>query len=293
MSSASSLKEELFKLKTRLETIEEQLTSQSDEIDRREGKWSRIEPNLNYVVSTQGDRVRLNIGGIQYTTSVSTIMSIPDSFLARLIDSNRVDLKEEIFIERSPKVFPAILDYYRYKKIDYKRFTREEILLLRDDSDYYAISDISNFLEEKLKDPFVIAVETGGDYIYEGKVAGTNKASDLNNPDTTTGVCSCQPGKVIVELNSEYEIQGLEIAGYTGNTKIWYPDNGSGAKIYTSVDKKDWTHVGQIPSGFGKGLKQVKLTKVTSAKYVKFELKTFVGMGYIKFTKVDQFTYNK
>ena len=108
-SSAATLKEELFNLKNRLELIEGQLSSQSKEIETREGKWERMESGLSYISNTQGDRVRLNIGGEIFSTSVNTLLTIRDSFLARLVESGRIDIKEEIFIDRSPKLFGMIL----------------------------------------------------------------------------------------------------------------------------------------------------------------------------------------
>lgn len=293
MSSATSLKEELYKLKNRLETIEEQLTSQSNEIDSREGKWAKIEPNLNYVISTQGDRIKLNIGGKLFTTSVNTILTIRDSFLARLIESGKIDLKEELFFDRSPRVFHLILNYYRYKKIDYKKLNKNDLIQLKDDAEYFAVSEISTFLAEKLKEPEVISMETAGDYIYKGNVVGTNKFSDLNDKNQATGVCSTSPGKIIIELNTEYVISSLDVGGFTGDTTNWYPDNGANAKIFFSCDKVKWAEVGKIPSGFGKTIKNVKLTKgSTAAKYIKFESNSYLGLGYVKAYKVEEFTNN-
>ena len=288
MSSATTLKEELYKLKNRLETIEDQLTSQSNEIESRESKWSKIEPNMNYVISTQGDRIKLNIGGKLFTTSVNTILSIRDSFLARLIESGKVDLKEEVFFDRSPSVFHVILDYYRYKKVDYKKMNKKEILQLKDDAEYFAIYDIFNYLEEKTREPLIIAVEKSGDYVFKGNVVGQNQASELNNKDLNTGICSNTPGKIIVELNTDYEIKGLEIGGFTGDSAAWYADNGAGAKIFLSLDKLTWVDVGKIPSGIGKGIKSTKFTKPSFGKYIKFESKSYLGIGYIKVNASEQ-----
>ena len=287
MSSATSLKEELFNLKNRLETIESQLTSQSKEIESREKNWENIENSLNFVINTQGERIRLNIGGTIFSTSINTLMTIRDSFLARLVESGKVDIKEEIFIDRSPRIFPIILDYYRFKKIDYKKLTKNESQLLRDEANYYAISDICNYLDERLKEPSIIAMETNGEYKYQGVVAGTNKVEDLNSTDLLTGVCVTSPGKIIVELNAEWDFKEMEIGGWIGNEKIWYPDNGSGSKIYASVDKIKWTQVGSIPSGYGKKIKTVKLTKLSTARYVKFEGSSYLGIGYIRIIKQE------
>lgn len=289
MSSATSLKEELFNLKTRLETIEGQLTAQSKEIETREGKWANIEPNLTYIYNTQGERVKLNIGGEIFSTSVNTLLTIRDSFLARLVESNKIDIKEEIFIDRSPKFFPFILDYYRFKKIDFKKLTKADCQHLLIEAEYYFIDDIRSELEERLADPKFVKLETNANYIYKDVVAGTNKLEDLSDPDQNTGVCVASPGKIVVELNKEWEFNALEIGGFKGDNKIWYPDNGSGAKIFVSKDKNKWTEVGKIPSGFGNKVKNVKLKTEVSAKFVKFESNSYLGIGFLKLIKTNIF----
>lgn len=288
MSSAATLKEELFNLKNRLETIEGQLTSQSKEIETREGKWTRMESNLSYIQNTQGDRIKLNVGGQQFSTSVNTLMTIRDSFLARLVESGKIDIKDEIFIDRSPKVFPYILDFYRFKKLDYKKLTKLDSILLRDEADYYGISEIAKYLEDRLKEPVFVKMETNGPYVYKGETAGTNNVEDLANPSQTLGVCVTSPGKIVIEMNDTWDFKELEIGGWTGNNKIWYPDNGAGSKIYVSTDKIKWTHVGQIPSGYGNKIKTCKLNKKCTAKYLKFEGTSYLGIGFLKVIKIDE-----
>ena len=288
MSSAASLKEELFNLKNRLETIEGQLTSQSKEIETREGKWSRMESNLSYIQNTQGDRIRINIGGTVFSTSVNTLMTIKDSFLTRLVESGKIDIKEEIFIDRSPKVFPYILDYYRFKQIDYKKISKSDSIRLREDAEYYGISDILKYLDDRLKEPVFVKMETNGPYVYKGETAGTGKVEDLHSTDQKTGVCCTSPGKIVIEMNSEWTFKEIEISGWNGNSKIWYPDNGSGSKIYVSSDKLKWTQVGQIPSGFGSKIKNAKLKQKATGKYIKFEGSNYLGIGYLRIIKEEE-----
>lgn len=289
MSSAATLKEELFNLKNRLETIEGQLTSQSKEIETRELKWDSIDKNIKYVLSTQGDRVRLNIGGKIFSTSVNTLLTIRDSFLARLVESGKIDIKEEIFIDRTPKIFPFILDFYRFRKLDYKKLTKADSILLREEAEYYAITEIVNLLDDRLKEPQFVKFESSGPYVYQGVTAGTNNVEDLGSKDQNFGVCCTSPGKITVEMNSEWDFQEIEVGGWTGNSKVWYPDNGSGAKIFSSVDKIKWTEVGKIPSGFGTKIKTVKLKAKTTGRYLKFESTSYLGIGYLRVVKIEDF----
>lgn len=288
MSKTTSLKEELDALKIRLETIEEQLTSQSKEIEKREQKWKNIEPKLGYIINTQGERIKLNIGGKIFSTSAHTLSSIRDSLLARLIDSGKIDTKEEIFIDRSHRVFEYILDFYRIRQINYKKLSKDDLKLLKEDAEYYHISEISNYLEERLKEPSFIKFESNANYIYSGKTAGTNKIEDLSSTDLKTGICANSPGKIIIEMNADYEFEEIEIAGWNGDSTIWYNENGAGAKIMTSMDKIKWKDVGKISSGYGKAIKKIKVTKSTG-KYIKFEHTSYLGLGYLRIIKCEDF----
>jgi hypothetical protein len=60
------------------------------------------------------DRIKFNVGGRKFETTRGTIMKYPDSVLAKHIgDLSKSDTKGRYFIDRNPKVFAAILEYYR------------------------------------------------------------------------------------------------------------------------------------------------------------------------------------
>ena len=82
---------------------------------------------------------------------------------------------------------------------------------------------------QKMKDIELIAFDFKGPYLYKGDVAGTNLLEDvkINNLDTGA-ICSASPGEILFTLNSDWEFCELEIGGYKGDTKLWYPENGSG-----------------------------------------------------------------
>ena len=57
--------------------------------------------------------VKINIGGVQYATSLSTLkMSKSSSLLSRLLDA-KLDENSAIFIDRNPQYFSHVLDYMR------------------------------------------------------------------------------------------------------------------------------------------------------------------------------------
>ena len=79
----------------------------------------------------------------------------------------------------------------------------------------------------------------------------------------------------------------MEIGGFLGNSTLWYPGNGGGADILTSVDNKNWQKVGKVSSGFSKGICSVNV-KETIAKYIKFESGSYLGYGYLGIKEIKK-----
>jgi hypothetical protein len=65
---------------------------------------------------------------------------------------NKFDLRDEVFFNRSTKVFPYILYYLRTGKIDYKPLTIDELVILKDDAKFYGLISIFEKLNAILRD---------------------------------------------------------------------------------------------------------------------------------------------
>ena len=137
--NATQLKEDLVLLKTRLESIEGQLEGQLKELEIREEKWKRVDDQVNELLKSSSEIVKLNVGGKKFQTRKENILNKSDYLLARIIESERVDLNEELFFDRSSKYFPYILDYLRFNKINYKRFKKEELKELQEEVEFYEV----------------------------------------------------------------------------------------------------------------------------------------------------------
>jgi hypothetical protein len=134
-----NLKDGVSTLKNRLESIQDQLEGQMKELDTREKKWTKLDKDVEEILKVQNDVLRLNIGGKKFAASTDTLLRTPDTLFYKLILSKKMDLNEEIFFDRSPSLFPAILDYLRTKKINYKKFTNEELKQLAAEAEYYEV----------------------------------------------------------------------------------------------------------------------------------------------------------
>lgn len=59
--------------------------------------------------------VKLNVGGEKFETTVMTISKFLESYLIKMViaEEEKIGLGQELFIDRDPKLFRVILQYYR------------------------------------------------------------------------------------------------------------------------------------------------------------------------------------
>ncbi|KAF5785508.1 putative chromatin remodeling & transcription regulator BTB-POZ family [Helianthus annuus] len=85
------------------------------------------------------DRIKLNVGGKLFETTVSTLQSGgPDSLLAALSNRQHHSSSTPIFIDRDPEIFSVLLSLLRTNRLPStsRRFTDQE---LSDEASYYGI----------------------------------------------------------------------------------------------------------------------------------------------------------
>ncbi|PIO58001.1 K+ channel tetramerization domain protein [Teladorsagia circumcincta] len=62
--------------------------------------------------SSLGDRIRLNVGGTIFETTLSTLKKVPNTVLSTMV-AERWRGQGELFIDRDPTHFSKILNYLR------------------------------------------------------------------------------------------------------------------------------------------------------------------------------------
>ena len=284
--SSVSIRDELMNLKSKMESLEEDLTKQLIEAEVRYKKWYEIDKEVEEMRKNQTDIITINVGGKNFQTKLDTLLSVKDTFFYKIIVSKRVDLQNELFIDRNYKFFKFILTYLRYQKVNISKLSTVDIEDLLEEANFYEIEDLVACIEESRNDVKYLRFEFNGAYT-SGATAGTNLIEDLNNFEDRTamkGICAISPGWIILELNREVEFDKIEVAGWGGNTGIWGPSNGASAEILTSIDKNIWTRVGQLPADFNNNITTVNLIK-SRGKYLKFLGNSYLGIGYCKILK--------
>ena len=281
--STVSIRDELMNMKLKLESLEEELTKQLVEAEVKYKKWNEIDKEVDEMRTNHYDIITLNVGGKIFQTKYNTLLSVKDTFFFKIIVSKKLDLQDPVFIDRNYKYFKYILTYLRYQKVNLSKLDTHDINELLEEANFYEIEDLVSYIEESGKDVKFINFETNGTY-SAGVMAGTNNLDDINNFDDRSlmkGICATTPGWIIFEMTREIEFDQIEIGGWNGNSGIWAPSNGSGAKIQTSIDKANWTEVGLIPSEFNSSIITTSVTK-SRAKWVKVLHTSYLGLGYCR-----------
>lgn len=96
----------------------------------------------------RGKPIRLNVGGTFFAATPEHLCQRePKSFFAVLF-SGRWELRLEdgaLFIDRSPLVFPLVLEYLRGGELDASELTKNQLRLLRADADFYQLDGLLDF----------------------------------------------------------------------------------------------------------------------------------------------------
>merc|ERR1719228_2325506 len=98
------------------------------------------------------DPIKLNVGGQQFSTSLDTLRSVPDTYFSACFSGNYSMKKGEdgtYFIDRDPEVFGTILNYLRTRKVILPTSDEEFIAKLLCEADFYMLAELESMLRPK------------------------------------------------------------------------------------------------------------------------------------------------
>ncbi|EFC36754.1 K+ channel tetramerization domain-containing protein [Naegleria gruberi] len=143
-SSYESLKNQLDQGAKQLLAAQLSIEERISHLLKLEQEWSEkeklMEENANKAKST----IKLDVGGKIFKTSRETLLSKKDTFFYAMISSGKwlPDEDGSYFIDRNPKLFHYVLDFMRYGKVDLSALDKSKRDLLREEADYYLISEM-------------------------------------------------------------------------------------------------------------------------------------------------------
>ena len=159
------------------------------------------------------DIIELNVGGVAYTTSRSTLTRYPDSMLARMFTGDLPSAKDKdgrYFIDRDGECFRYILNFLRTSQvpcIDNKQLLSELCI----EADFYQISALLEGLENSKPEPIPIQYIELREIGYVTRMFGPvallkdlHQGIDYMQPEYKRGDLNATLGLNMFEIQKDY-----------------------------------------------------------------------------------------
>jgi len=228
--------------------------------DKQQQEKEVLEKLEKTQVDTEG-KIKLDVGGTIFATSLQTLKSVPDSYFSVMF-SERWNLKKGedgcCFIDRNPKVFAYILDFMRGEPLNLEFLTKEERIRLGNDAVFYRLEKLAVMLPV----PMQVAVpnwKEGPNYTIEGNKITKNDPSESFNANAllstafSAGFCEASV-KILNTKDSNILIGVAPTSLNQAQLSIyascgWY-FNAANSKLYgQGVLGKEYSHTGIIENG--------------------------------------------
>jgi len=128
----------LTQLKTQINDLTSHLSAaklQHEQLHEEQLQWEQTKSKIT-------SKIKLDVGGTFFTTSLSTLRKYPDSFFGVMF-SGRIPVTPSedgsYFIDRDPLMFPYVLNFMRGQKIVFEELNSREVRLLKEDFDFYLL----------------------------------------------------------------------------------------------------------------------------------------------------------
>jgi len=120
-------------------------------LDLEKKKFKMERDQWRGIQEVQAGKIKLNVGGTYFTTSVSSLTREPNSMLARLCTSYGFEPSADdgaYFLDRDPEMFKPIMFYLRMGKLEPK-ISKENIL---EEAKYFMMEKLVNIIETEIEE---------------------------------------------------------------------------------------------------------------------------------------------
>jgi len=196
----------------------EQIQNEKEELQKK--KLQQIIENLNSeresvkIAQGNGEIISLNVGGVIYQTTKGTLLKYQGTMLESMFSGRHCitkDAKGNIFLDRDGFIFKYILNYLRTGQ--FPDLSKKEMLELREEAEYYAITPLVKALEKQLESTMV------------GKFAVLRYNENNNHNNLSwqgmTEPCTLKVGKnlykCIDDVLTEVDSRGWELMQMSGD----------------------------------------------------------------------------
>ncbi|XP_040566338.1 BTB/POZ domain-containing protein KCTD3 [Lepeophtheirus salmonis] len=227
------------------------------------------------MASSRDEIVDLNVGGTSFSTSKSTLTSIPDTFFSALISDRLTSARDKngaIFIDRDPDLFKIILNYLRTRRI-FGNLEKPVLKALFYEAEFYSILPLVRKLNLVLKD-----TSGCGDILFYTLVNPPMLSfQDRSKLDSITSNKKSQDPFRVVMVKA---CQDFIAVAYSHFVALYKNTKEYGYKLeFTSPIIENHSIYRIAIDG---------IPHTEDEKYVVFAYDTFIQIYYINYTKVDE-----
>jgi hypothetical protein len=278
---SEDIKNDISSLKDKMGCIENDFDEKLRELDEKELKWQKEDERVAEMLKKSDVQiVRFYVGGVKFATRLETIAKRKDHLLYKMVCCPEINLKDHINLDRDPNYFRDILDFLRHGLVNLKKYTHREIEALRDEADFFELTDLIAYVDDEALPGRIITYEINNEKI----LSVPKDVSSLDSPSVNNAFLCNPGGHIIFEFGKIVDATGLEIKGYDKSPNEWLADSGVNANIHYSLDGTSWVDTTSlIPYYFGTQIQTVKFNFKLKMRYIKFSGSYLsIGISYLK-----------
>jgi len=271
-------------IKPQFEELNSALQDKLNELKMKEKEFVEMDEKADRILKEKGNKlVIINVSEKKFKTKLSTLLNIKDSIFYKLVCNGWFDKNEEIFIPESSYLFPAILDYMRYKTLEFKGYNKEELRALINVANYYNLYSLREGIDKYLWKPHIVGITYSDYYVsYNDKAKNIRVVKNLEDEENLTNGINfiySYTGTITFELDSLSELNTLIVYPYqkvyTDYNAYYLPANW-----YLSEDGSSYTNCAIVTNIYSTSSCRFKLNG-KKAKFLRCDITNNVGIGAI------------
>lgn len=284
---------------SKLENLEIALKEKVDNFELNVKKFDSEENQiLNIKEKFKFKKIRFDVLGKKYSTTVETLVSIKDSFFYNLILNKKfeelekiIENEEIIYLNSDPKMFNYILEFLRFKELNIQNLTKKEKEILANECRFYNLHGIKDLITEFYITPLKIEnVEFNNpDQKFSKYQVVKNDFEKLNNLKPALGSSALKPSEgliiqayksCLIELEEDSLIHSIDYKQISENPDIKLGTDYT-VNILASLDNINFEFLQTVNGETVAAVRTIKLKRLVKAKFIKLQtLKYNFGFNY-------------
>ncbi len=180
-SILSKVQEVKDQINEELEEKLEEIRKEQEELDALSNKMRQVSPKVKSIV-------KFNVGGQKFATTKENLLSETTFFTALLSENFDAERDEEgaVFLDKDPKHFGKILNYFRDKKFHTERLSEEEKNEVLEEAKFYQIHSLIRLIKPSIQIP---SLQFSTDFVTQ-RITLSNNNTSLTVIDDEHWSCS-------------------------------------------------------------------------------------------------------